>query len=299
MKQHVTLPSAAADDLRAFVDTVDERLRGDEPTAAVVRDVLIDLHGDREAYDRFQAGEQVSAVTRARLESYDPRNATIESGYYAEVKQQPAFDQSKQLQWLWRQFDTTPVADNVAFALAFRQMLGKHLFAECGDNCRFFKNISMTYGHNITIGDNVVIHDDVHLDDRGRVTIGDRVSIADNVHVYSHDHDIVDQTEVHNYHTVIEDDARVTYDSLVRAGARVGENAVIAAKSMAQRDTPAHHIAAGTPAESIGVKPGWESAASPVTEANVDRRDERRIEYDDPNVEQFDEFGRDRTPPDA
>lgn len=295
----MTLPSAAADELRAFVDTVDERLRGDESTAAVVRDVLIDLHGDREAYDRFQAGEQVSAVTRARLESYDPRNATIESGYYAEVKQQPAFDQSKQLQWLWRQFDTTPVADNVAFALAFRQMLGKHLFAECGDNCRFFKNISMTYGHNITIGDNVVIHDDVHLDDRGRVTIGDRVSIADNVHVYSHDHDIVDQTEVHNYHTVIEDDARVTYDSLVRAGARVGENAVVAAKSMAQRDTPAHHIVAGTPAESIGVKPGWEPAASPVTEANIDRRDERRIEYDDPNVEQFDEFGRDRTPPDA
>jgi len=45
-------------------------------------------------------------------------------------------------------------------------MLGNHLFAECGDDRRFFKGISVTYGHNIEVGDNVVIHDGVHLDDR-------------------------------------------------------------------------------------------------------------------------------------
>jgi acetyltransferase-like isoleucine patch superfamily enzyme len=300
-KRHVSLPPAAEDGLQAFIEEVDGRLSSDEDTCAVVEDVLVNLHGDRQAYDRWQAGEDVSPAERVRLQGYDPCNATLESEYYAEVEtMDERFQESKYLQWLWRQFDATPMADNIAFALRFRRMLAKHLFAECGDNCRFFKGISFTYGHNISVGDNVVVHDDVHLDDRGKLTIGDRVSISDDAHVYSHDHDVVDQTEVKNYHTIIEDDARITYDSMVRAGVRVGENAILAAKSAVSRDVPAHHIAAGSPAKSIAVKDGWESVADPIEDANVDRRDERRIPHElPPDLELFDEFQRDRTPPDA
>jgi acetyltransferase-like isoleucine patch superfamily enzyme len=300
-KRRVSLPPAAAEGLREFVAEVDARLSSDESTCDVVEDVLVDLHGDRKAYERWQSGEDVSPAERVRLQGYDPCNATLESEYYAEVDLEPEqFEQSKYLQWLWRQFDATPMADNVAFALEFRQMLADHLFEECGDNCRFFKGISMTYGHNITLGDNVVVHDNVHLDDRGKLTIGDRVSISDDTHIYSHDHDIADQTDVRNYHTIVEDDVRLTYDSMVRAGVHVGENAVLAAKSAAQKDIPAHHIAAGTPAKSIGIKPGWEPVAKPLEEANVDRREQRRIEYDIPDsTDTFDEFDRDRSPPDA
>ena len=300
-KRRVSLPPAAQDGLREFIEEVDGRLASDEDTCRVVEDVLVDLHGDREAYERWQSGGDVSPAERVRLQSYDPCNATLESEYYAEVDAQgDQFQESKYLQWLWRQFDATPMADNVAFALEFRRMLANHLFEECGENCRFFKGISMTYGHNITMGDNVVVHDDVHLDDRGKLTIGDRVSISDDAHVYSHDHDIVDQTEVRNYHTILEDDARITYDSMVRAGVRVGRNAILAAKSAAQKDIPPHHIAAGSPAESIAVKPGWESTADPVEDANVDRREQRRIEYDIPEaVDTYDEFQRDLSPPDA
>jgi len=300
-KRHVSLPPAAEDGLQAFIEEVDGRLSSDEDTCAVVEDVLVDLHGDRQAYDRWQAGADISPAERVRLQGYDPCNATLESEYYAEVEtMDERFQESKYLQWLWRQFDATPMADNIAFALRFRRMLAKHLFAECGDNCRFFKGISFTYGHNISVGDNVVVHDDVHLDDRGKLTVGDRVSISDDAHVYSHDHDVVDQTEVKNYHTIIEDDARITYDSMVRAGVRVGENAILAAKSAVSRDVPAHHIAAGSPAKSIAVKDGWESVADPIEDANVDRRDERRIPHElPPDLELFDEFQRDRTPPDA
>ncbi|PSP59897.1 acetyltransferase [Halobacteriales archaeon QH_7_66_37] len=299
-KRHVSLPSAAAEDMEAFIEEVDRRLSGSEDTCTVVEDVLVDLHGDREAFERWQAGESVSAAERVRLRGYDPCNTTLESEYYAEVDDQEAqFQHSKHVQWLWRQFDATPMADNVEFALRFRRMLADHLFEECGDNCRFFKGISMTYGHNITIGDNVVVHDDVHLDDRGKLTIGDRVSISDDAHVYSHDHDIVDQTEVRNYHTIIEDDVRLTYDSMVRAGVRVGENSILAAKSSAQKDVPAHHIAAGSPAKSIATKPGWESVANPIDGEHEDRREQRRLEYDIPDdLERFNEFVRDLSPPD-
>ena len=297
-KRHVSLPDDAAEGLATFVETVDQRLSGDEDTCTVVEEVLVDLHGDREAYERWQAGDRVSPAERVRLQGYDPCNVTVESEYYAEVETDEQFQRSKHLQWLWRQFDATPMADNVAFALEFRRMLADHLFAECGEHCRFFKGISMTYGHNIEVGDNVVVHDDVHLDDRGALTIGDRVSLSDRAHVYSHDHDVVDQTEVRNYHTVIEDDVRVTYDALVRAGVRMGRNSLLAAKSVLKDDVPAHHIAAGSPAGSIAVKPGWESVAAPLE--NPDRREQRRLEYNLPDsLDTFDEFGRSLSPPDS
>jgi acetyltransferase-like isoleucine patch superfamily enzyme len=301
-KRHVSLPPVAEDGLRTFLDEVDRRLSSDEETCDVVEDVLIDLHGDRDAYERWQSGGDVSPAERVRLQGYDPCNSTLESEYYAEVENmdQGTYEESKYLQWLWRQFDATPMADNVEFALRFRRMLAKHLFEECGENCRFFKGITFTYGHNISVGDNVVVHDDVHLDDRGKLTIGDRVSISDDAHVYTHDHDVVDQTQIDNYHTIIEDDVRITYDSMVRAGVTVGHNAILAAKSIAGADIPAHHIAAGSPAKSIAIKDGWESVAEPLEDANVDRRDQRHIEYDLPDdLNVFDEFERDLSPPDA
>ena len=297
-KRHVSLPDSAESGVRGFIESVDERLSSDEDTCEVVKDVLIDLFGDRDAYERWEAGEDVSPATQVRLQGYDPCNATLESEYYAE-KDEEKFTRSKHLQWLWRQFDATPMADNVEFALRFRQMLANHLFASCGENCRFFKGVTFTYGHNITIGDNVVVHDEVHLDDRGTLTIGDRVSISDGAHIYSHDHDVVDQTEVRNFHTTIEDDARVTFDSMIRAGCVVGENSIVGARAAVQGDVPAHHIVVGMPAQSVKVKPGWEDVAEPIGDGKLtNRQHEREIEYEIPeDLDVFDEFQRDLQPP--
>jgi len=295
-KRRVSLPAEAEEGLDRFLETVDDRLSSDEDTCAVVEDVLVDLHGDREAYERWQNGETVSPAERVRLQGYDPCNATLESEYYAE-KDEAKFQQSKYLQWLWRQFDATPMADNVEFALRFRQMLANHLFEDCGEGCRFFKGITFTYGHNISVGDNVVVHDDVHLDDRGQLTIGDRVSISDGVHIYSHDHDIVDQTEVDNYHTIVEDDARLTFDAMIRAGCKVGENSIVGARSVVQSDVPAHHVVVGQPAKSVRIKPGWEDVADPVDAEHPSPREERLIPYELPeDLEQFDEFQRELDP---
>ncbi len=293
-KRHVHLPEEAADGVDAFIAEVDERLSSDERTCEIVQDVLVDLFGDREAYERWQNGGTVSTATRVRLQGYDPCNATLESEYYAE-KDEERYRRSKHLQWLWRQFDATPMADNVAFALQFRQMLATHLFEDAGDNLRLFKGISFSYGHNITIGDNTVVHDGVHLDDRGKLTIGSRCSISDGVHIYSHDHDIVDQTEVRNFETIIEDDARVTYDSMVRAGCKVGENSVVGARAVVQGDVPAHHVVVGMPARSVRTKPGHEDDAEPIAEDGrlTNRQEEREIPYELPDdLKQFDEFRR-------
>lgn len=297
-KRHIELPPGVQDTIDQTIGEIDARLATEAETAVVVQEVLADLFGDWDAYERYRAGESLPPLTRMRIESYDPRNAFVESERWAE-QDHADLRTAKCLQYLWRGFDLSPLANNIAFALPFRQMLANHLFEECGDNCRFFKGISMTYGHNISVGDNVVVHDDVHLDDRGKLTIGDRASISDDSHIYSHRHDTVDQTEVTNYHTIIEDDVRLTYDSMVQAGVRVGPNALLAPKSIAGGDIPAHHIAAGSPAESVGVKSGWESVAEPAGTELVDNREQRRISYEiSDDVEVFDEFQRELSPPD-
>jgi acetyltransferase-like isoleucine patch superfamily enzyme len=302
-KRHVSLPADAEATRRAFVSDVDERLSAAETPdelADAVTETLVDLHGERDAYEAWRDGDSdVSPTTAARLANLDPRNATLESEYYAE-KDEDAFAHSKPLQWLWRQFDETPLADNVDFALSFRRMLAGHLFADVGEDVRLFKGITMTYGHNVELGDNVVVHDDVHLDDRGELVVGDRASVSDGVHVYTHDHDVVDQTEVTNYRTEIGDDARVTQGVLVRAGVRVGENALVGSRSVVQSDVPAHHIAVGSPAESVRVKPGWESVAAPLEAAGQRRQAERRLDDDEVpgDIEPYDEFQRDLSPPD-
>ena len=178
-KRHVSLPAAAESAVDRFVEAVDDRLSGPEDTCEVVQETLVDLFGDREPYEAWRAGGDVTPAEKVRLQGYDPCNASLEAEYYAE-KDEEQFTRSKHLQWLWRQFDATPMADNVEFALRFRQMLANHLFAEAGDGLRLFKGITFSYGHNIEMGDNVVVHDDVHLDDRGKLTVGDRVSISDD-----------------------------------------------------------------------------------------------------------------------
>jgi maltose O-acetyltransferase len=86
---------------------------------------------------------------------------------------------------------------------------------------------------------------------------------------------------------------------MVGAGCRVGENAMVGTSAMVRGDVPAHHVAVGSPAESVRVKPGWESAVREPGPLS-DNRDRRRLDQEFPErFEEFDEFGRDLAPPDV
>ncbi len=296
-KRHVELPPEAREAIDEAIAYVDRRLTEEEPAVAV-RELLVDLFGDRERYERHRAGDTLDPVSRARIRSYDPRNVLTETEQWAE--QDPsALAESKCLRYLWETFDRSPLAANQAFALPFRQTVADHLFAEAGDGLRLFGGIKIQCGHNIEMGDNTVVHNDVLLDDRGELVIGHRVSIADRSHLHSHGHDVVDQTVVTNYRTVIEDDVRLGYGSMVSAGCRIGENAMVGASAMVRGDVPAHHIAVGSPAKGIRVKPGWESVAEepgPLENNAAGRRLEHELP---PDLEPYDEFGRTLSPPDA
>lgn len=296
MKRHLTPPKETSETIDRVIEDIDSRLSSDEDTGKVVQEVLVDLFDEHEAYRRYVSGEEVSEMTRMRLMSYDPKNSLTESEHWAEQNLSEVRE-SKYIRFLWRGFDLSPLSNNIAFALPFRRMLAEHLFEEVGDGVKLFGRIKIQSGHNIRMGENTVVHNDVLLDDRGELVIGDGVSIADKSHIHTHSHDIVEQSDVTTYRTIVDDNARLGYGAMISSGCRVGENAMVGASTVVSGDVPDHHIAIGSPAKSTGVKPGWEEVAR-ETGPLPDNRDERELEREVPDeVDPVDEFGRDLSPP--
>jgi acetyltransferase-like isoleucine patch superfamily enzyme len=269
----VGLPDATDRVFDAWLDEIGGRLaESGADWSRLTRDILCQLYypglGD---YDERLADPRTPAAARIALLSLDPRNITLEPEYYADVDPE-RFARVKPLLWLWYSFDRSPLGgQNVHLGVRFRRILAEHLFARCGRNFKCFQFTEFSYGYNLEVGDDVVVHRHVLLDDRGGITLGDRVSISDYANIYSHTHSIVEQKDVTNARTVLEDDVRITYHATVLAGVRVGRNGMVGAVAVATKDVRPYHVNVGIPAKSIRIKPNAPPEAY-VTE-RVARRD--------------------------
>jgi acetyltransferase-like isoleucine patch superfamily enzyme len=194
-------------------------------------------------------------ATRLALAAMDPRNVTLEPEYYGECDD-ARFQRVKPLLWLWYSFDRSPLGgQNVWLGVELRRILAKHIFKRCGENFKAFQHVEFSFGYNLDVGDNVVIHRHVLLDDRGCIVLGNNVSVSDYANIYSHTHSIVDQRDVTNATTVIEDGVRITYHATVLAGVRVHEQGMVGAMAVATKDVRPYHVYVGIPAKSVRVKP--------------------------------------------
>jgi acetyltransferase-like isoleucine patch superfamily enzyme len=253
----VALPQATDRVYEAWLDELGGRL-GEKGAdwSRIARDVLYDLYypgfGN---YEERLNDRSTSPGARAALLALDPHNITLEPEYYADVD--PArFARVKPLLWLWYSFDRSLLGgQNVHVGVRFRRLLATHLFGRVGRNFKCFQFTEFSYGYNLEVGDDVVVHRHVLLDDRGGIVLGDRVSISDYANIYSHTHSIVDQKDVTNAKTVLEDDVRITYHATILAGVRVGRNAMVGASAVATKDVRPYHVNVGIPAKSIRVKP--------------------------------------------
>jgi acetyltransferase-like isoleucine patch superfamily enzyme len=211
-------------------------------------------------------------ATRIALSSMDPRNVTLEPEYYGECEDE-RFQRVKPLLWLWYSFDRSPIGgQNVWLGLELRRLLAPHIFKRCGRNFKAFQFVEFSYGYNMEVGDDVVIHRHVLLDDRGGIVLGNRVSVSDYANIYSHTHSIVDQRDVTNALTVIEDDVRITYHATVLAGVHVHEQGMVGAMAVATKDVRPYHVYVGIPAKSVRVKPNAPPAENIILRTSSDRK---------------------------
>jgi acetyltransferase-like isoleucine patch superfamily enzyme len=204
-------------------------------------------------------------ATRLALASTDPRNVTLEPEYYNECDDK-RFQAVKPLLWLWYSFDRTVAGgQNVWLGVMLRRILAKHIFRKCGENFKCFQFTEFSFGYNMEVGDNVVVHRHVLLDDRGGITLGNNVSISDYANIYSHTHSIVEQKDVTNARTTIDDGVRITYHATVLAGVHVAEQGMVGAMAVATKDVRPYHVYVGIPAKSVRVKPNAPAEATRLT----------------------------------
>ena len=255
--RQVTLPDGARAANDAWLAQLDAALGAPGADwSGICRDTLFSLwYPGLPGCDALLDDPGTSAATRAALLALDPRNITLEPEYYAEVDAEK-FARVKPLLWLWYSFDRTAAgAQNVDLGVKFRRLLAPRIFARCGKNFKCFQHTEFSFGYNLEVGDDCVVHRHVLLDDRGGLTLGDRVSISDYANIYSHTHSIVDQKDVTDLPTILEDDVRITYHATVLAGVRVARNAMVGASALATKDVKPFHVNVGIPAKSIRVKP--------------------------------------------
>lgn len=206
-------------------------------------------------WDTAVMDSSVPHATRLALASLDPRNITLESEYYAECDDEQ-FERVKPLLWLWYSFDRTVMGgQNVDLGVRLRRILAPRIFRRCGENFKAFQHVEFSFGYNMEVGDDVVVHRHVLLDDRGGIVLGNRVSISDYANVYSHTHSIVDQRDVTDAVTYLDDGVRITYHATVLAGVRVNEEGMVGAVAVATKDVRPYHVNVGIPAKSVRVKP--------------------------------------------
>ncbi len=232
--------------------------------ALLCRETLVELTYPQYAanYETAVADESLPLGTRLALSALDPRNVTLEPEFYSDCDD-ARFQPVKPLLWLWYSFDRTPLAgQNVELGVKLRRLLAARIFRTCGENFKAFQHVEFSFGYNVEAGDNVVIHRNVLLDDRGGIRLGNGVSVSDYANIYSHTHSIVDQRDVTNALTILEDGVRITYHATVLAGVHVGEQGMVGASAVATKDVRPYHVHVGIPAKSVRVKP---NAPEPAT----------------------------------
>jgi acetyltransferase-like isoleucine patch superfamily enzyme len=268
--------------LEALTEAWLERLanRLSQPAADVVahrsvvcRDTLAELMypGYAENWEEAINDQAIPIGTRLALAALDPRNVTLEPEYYSDCDDS-LFQPVKPLLWLWYSFDRSPVGgQNVELGVKLRRLLAQHIFKRCGKNFKAFQHVELTFGYNLEVGDDVVVHRHVLLDDRGGIRLGNRVSISDYANIYSHTHSIVEQADVTNALTILDDGVRITYHATVLAGVHVREQGMVGALAVATKDVRPYHVYVGIPAKSVRVKP---NAPDPAT---ILRTSEHRV----------------------
>lgn len=134
-----------------------------------------------------------------------------------------------------------------------RSFLSQITATEIDESTTVFTPLYINYGKHTKIGKNVFINFDCTFLDLGGITIEDNVLIAPKVNLLSEGHPLSPEKRQSLVpgHIHIKKNAWIGANATILPGVTVGENAVVAAGAVVNKDVPANTVAGGVPAKFI------------------------------------------------
>ncbi len=132
-----------------------------------------------------------------------------------------------------------------------RQQLLKKLLGKTTEQFTIMPGFQCDYGYNIEIGENFFANFNCIILDAAKVTFGHNVLVAPNCGFYTSGHPLDSQTRNSGLEfakpITIGNNVWIGGNVIVLPGVTIGDNSVIAAGSIVERDIPSNVIAMGTP----------------------------------------------------
>ena len=127
----------------------------------------------------------------------------------------------------------------------------KNIFGKTGDKIFVEAPLHCDYGTNIEVGENFFANYNLTVLDVGKVIMGKNVQIAPNVSIYTASHPIHPDSRNSGYQhgegITIGDSVWIGGNTVILPGVHIGNNVVIGAGSVVNKDIPDNMIAVGNP----------------------------------------------------
>ncbi|HVW13438.1 MAG TPA: DapH/DapD/GlmU-related protein [Mucilaginibacter sp.] len=134
-----------------------------------------------------------------------------------------------------------------------RERLSEIIGTSIDKSTTVFAPFHTNFGRHIKLGKNVFINHACSFLDLGGITIEDDVQIAPRVNITSENHPLEpsNRRSLDLKAVVIKRNAWIGTGAIILPGVTVGENAVVAAGAVVNKDVPANTVVAGVPAKVI------------------------------------------------
>jgi len=155
------------------------------------------------------------------------------------------------MQFLWEALDRAPLGLMINFAVPLRRMLATRIFGACGTGFFCEEEVRFNFARTLFVGDNVFINRGAFLDTKGGLRIGDSAGIAEFVRIFTHSHSEASHIDRAYREVVVGARAKVYSGAVIMPGVTIGEEAIVAANALVNKDVPPGMVVAGTPAKVI------------------------------------------------
>lgn len=134
----------------------------------------------------------------------------------------------------------------------WRNILLRIFGARIGKQVHIYNSAVIVMPWNLEIGDWSAIGENVTIYNLGKITIGSKATISHGAHLCAGSHDYEDPVlPLLKQPIQIEDQVWICADAFVGPGVKVGEGAVVGARSVAMKDVEPWMVVAGNPARNI------------------------------------------------